>query len=192
MTALSRAVRDFVGRRHKLLINGEWVDAQSGKTFPVFDPSNGQQIAECAEGEAADVDKAVAAARRAFEEGPWPRLKPTARGKLVWKLGDLLEAHADELAELESLDCAPARCGSMSTTSTTSHCRSAATSSRAGAGKWATRRSSSTPRPRRERHCSEAPQTAETSEGAGPRGQTSSQRPSCAERYARSTSFCTS
>jgi phenylacetaldehyde dehydrogenase len=101
---LSSTVRDFVARRHKLLIDGQWVDAKSGKTFAVFDPSNGQQIASVAEGSAADVDTAVAAARRAFEDGPWAKLKPTERGKLVWKLGDVLEAHADELAELESLD----------------------------------------------------------------------------------------
>jgi phenylacetaldehyde dehydrogenase len=101
---LSSTVRDFVARRHKLLIDGQWVDAKSGKTFAVFDPSNGQQIASVAEGSAADVDTAVAVARRAFEDGPWAKLKPTERGKLVWKLGDVLEAHADELAELESLD----------------------------------------------------------------------------------------
>jgi phenylacetaldehyde dehydrogenase len=101
---LSTAARDFVARRHKLLINGEWVDAKSGKTFAVFDPSNGQQIAQVAEGGAEDIADAVIAARRAFEEGAWARMKPTERGKLVWKLGDVLEAHADELAELESLD----------------------------------------------------------------------------------------
>jgi phenylacetaldehyde dehydrogenase len=101
---LSAAGRDFIARRHKLLIDGEWVDARSGKTFAVFDPSNGQQIAQVAEGGAEDVDVAVAAARRAFEDSAWSRMKPTERGKLVWKLGDLLEAHADELAELESLD----------------------------------------------------------------------------------------
>jgi phenylacetaldehyde dehydrogenase len=101
---LSSAARDFIARRHKLLIDGQWVDAKSGKTFAVFDPSHGQQIASVADGGAEDVADAVAAARRAFEAGPWARMKPTARGKLVWKLGDVLEAHADELAELESLD----------------------------------------------------------------------------------------
>ena len=67
---LSTAGKDFIARRHKLLIDGQWVDASSGKTFAVFDPSNGQQIAQVAEGTPADVEKAVAAARRAFEEGP--------------------------------------------------------------------------------------------------------------------------
>ena len=101
---LSTTGKDFIARRHKLLIDGQWMDASSGKTFAVFDPSNGQQIAQVAEGTAADVDKAVKAARRAFEDGPWAKMKPTERGKLVWKLGDVLEAHADELAELEALD----------------------------------------------------------------------------------------
>ncbi len=101
---LGPAARDFLARRHRLLIDGQWVEARSGKRFAVFDPANGQQIAEVAEGGAADVDAAVKAARRAFEDGPWARMKPTERGKLVWKLGDLLEAHADELAEIESLD----------------------------------------------------------------------------------------
>ncbi len=101
---LSNSARDFIARKHKLLIDGQWVDAKSGKTFAVFDPSNGQQIAQVAEGGAEDIALAVEAARRAFEEGAWAKMKPVDRGKLVWKLGDVLEAHADELAELESLD----------------------------------------------------------------------------------------
>ena len=101
---LSAAARAFIARPHKLLIDGRWVAAQSGKTFAVSDPASGAQIAQVAEGGAADVDAAVAAARRAFEEGDWPRMKPIDRGRMVWKLGDLLEAHADELAELEALD----------------------------------------------------------------------------------------
>ncbi|HUC18669.1 MAG TPA: aldehyde dehydrogenase family protein [Acetobacteraceae bacterium] len=101
---LSQTARDFIARRHKLLIDGKWVDAHSGRSFAVFDPSNGQQIAEVAEGGTADVDAAVIAARRTFEEGPWAKMTPVERGKLVWKLGDVLEAHADELAEIESLD----------------------------------------------------------------------------------------
>jgi phenylacetaldehyde dehydrogenase len=101
---LGAANRDFVARRHRLLIDGQWVEARSGKTFAVYDPASGQQIAQVAEGGAADIDLAVAAARRAFEDGPWSRLKPTERGKLVWRLGDVLEAHAEELAELEALD----------------------------------------------------------------------------------------
>ena len=101
---LSQTARDFIARRHKLLIDGACVDARAGGSLPVVDPATGQQIAAVAEGLAEDVDLAVAAARRAFEDGPWARMKPTERGKLVWRLGDVLEAHADELAELESLD----------------------------------------------------------------------------------------
>jgi phenylacetaldehyde dehydrogenase len=101
---LSSGAKAFIARRHKLLIDGQWVDARSGKTFAVYDPSNGQQIAQVAEGGAEDIDIAVKAARRAFEDGPWSKMKPVERGKIVWKLGDVLEAHADELAELESLD----------------------------------------------------------------------------------------
>jgi phenylacetaldehyde dehydrogenase len=101
---LSQSARDFIARRHKLLINGQWVDAKSGKTFAVYDPASGQQIAQVADGVAEDVDAAVIAARRAFEDGAWPKMSPVERGKLVWRLGDVLEAHADELAELESLD----------------------------------------------------------------------------------------
>ena len=101
---LSQAVRDFITRPHKLLIDGRWVEPSSGKRFDVFDPATGQQIAQVAEGNAQDVAHAVAAARRAFEDGPWSRMKPTERGKAVWRLGDLIEQHADELAEIESLD----------------------------------------------------------------------------------------
>jgi acyl-CoA reductase-like NAD-dependent aldehyde dehydrogenase len=80
------------------------VAVQSGKTFKVLDPATGAQIAEVAEGGAADIDLAVKAARKAFEEGPWSKLKPVERGKLVWRLGDLLEKHLIELAEIESID----------------------------------------------------------------------------------------
>ncbi len=104
LARLSPTVSAFISRRHKLLIDGAWVDAKDGKTFAVFDPSTGGQITQVAEGGAADIDAAVLAARHAFEDGPWSRMKPTERGKLVWRLGDLLEQHADELAEIESLD----------------------------------------------------------------------------------------
>jgi phenylacetaldehyde dehydrogenase len=101
---LGDAAKAFIGKPHKLLIGDAWVDARSGKRFAVFDPASGQQVATVAEGGVADIDAAVTAARAAFEDGPWPRMKPTERGKLVWKLADVLEAHADELAQIESLD----------------------------------------------------------------------------------------
>ena len=97
-------VQKFVARRHKLLIDGRWVDAASGKTFPSYDPATGEVLAHVAEGDREDVERAVRAARRAFESGPWPELTASERGRLLWKLADLLEARADELAELESLD----------------------------------------------------------------------------------------
>jgi len=94
----------FAGSRHHMFIDGQFVPATSGKTFPVFNPANGEVICEVPEGDAQDVDKAVLAARRAFDSGPWHTMSPSARGKLLWKLADLLEAHTDEFAELESLD----------------------------------------------------------------------------------------
>ena len=75
-----------------------------GKTFPTFDPATGEVLAQVAEGDREDVERAVRAARRAFESGPWPAHDASERGRLLWKLADLVEAHGDELAELESLD----------------------------------------------------------------------------------------
>ena len=99
-----KRVTSFVKERRKLLIGGQWVDAASGKTFPVQNPATGEVIAHVAEGDRQDIDRAVKAARRAFESGAWPRLTPSERGRLVWKLGDLILEHLEELAELESLD----------------------------------------------------------------------------------------
>ncbi|MFE3837159.1 aldehyde dehydrogenase family protein [Pseudogemmobacter sonorensis] len=94
----------FLARAGRLHIDGEWVDAASGRTLPVIDPSTGEVFAHVAEGDAADIDRAVAAARAAFDHGPWSELSPMARSKLVWRLGDLIEEHADEFAQLEALD----------------------------------------------------------------------------------------
>ena len=88
----------------KLLINGKWVDSASGKTFPTINPSTGEVITQVAEADAADVDKAVAAARAAFDKGPWRKMSAAERGVLMNRLADLIEKHADELAQLESLD----------------------------------------------------------------------------------------
>jgi len=97
-------VQKFIAEPRKMLIGGKWVEAQSGKTFPVLDPATGNVIAHVAEGDAADIDQAVRAARKAFEEGPWHKMTPSDRGKLLWKLADLLEQHLEEFAQLESLD----------------------------------------------------------------------------------------
>lgn len=94
----------FLQQQHRLLIDGNWVEAVSGKRFDVLDPATGDVIATVAEGDRADVNAAVKAARRAFEDSAWSRLTASERGKLLWKLADLLEANLDEFAEIESLD----------------------------------------------------------------------------------------
>src|SRR5438128_617654 len=88
----------------KLLINGRWSDSASGKTFPTINPATGEIITHVAESDAADVDQAVNAARFAFEKGAWSKMSASQRGRLMNKLADLIEEHADELAQLESLD----------------------------------------------------------------------------------------
>jgi aldehyde dehydrogenase (NAD+) len=88
----------------KMLIDGQWVDSVSGKTFETLDPSTGAVICRVAEGDAADVDRAVKAARKAFESGPWPTMSAAERGRLLHRLADLIEQHQEELAALESLD----------------------------------------------------------------------------------------
>jgi phenylacetaldehyde dehydrogenase len=97
-------VREFVGRRRPLLIDGRWTDAASGKTFSSYDPATGEVLAQVAEGDREDVERAVRAARKAFESGPWPATTPSERGRLLWKLADLLERHTEEFAQLETLD----------------------------------------------------------------------------------------
>src|ERR1700676_4671274 len=88
----------------KLLISGKWVDAASGKTFPTINLSTGEGITQVAEAVAAEGDKAVAAARAAFEKGAWRKMSASARGVLMNKLADLIEKNIEELAELEALD----------------------------------------------------------------------------------------
>ena len=99
----SRVV-DFLEKPRKMLIDGKWVNAASGKTFPTYNPATGEVLAQVAEGDRADIDAAVKAARKAFDSGPWSRLTASERGKLVWKLADLLEQHLEEFATLETLD----------------------------------------------------------------------------------------
>eukprot|EP00210_Caulerpa_lentillifera_P009160 g8733.t1 len=88
----------------KLFIDGQFVDAASGKTFPVVDPRTEETIIQIAEGDAEDVNRAVAVARKAFDEGPWPKMSGRARGKVMFKFADLLDKHVEELAELETLN----------------------------------------------------------------------------------------
>ncbi|MDO9407751.1 aldehyde dehydrogenase family protein [Patulibacter sp.] len=88
----------------RLLIDGDRVDAAEGATFDVFNPATGELLAKVAEARAEDVDRAVKAARRAFESGPWRDMKPAERARVIWKLGDLLLENAAELGGLETLD----------------------------------------------------------------------------------------
>jgi phenylacetaldehyde dehydrogenase len=97
-------VSDFISRTHKMLINGKWVEAASGKTFPTFDPATGEVLSQVAEGDREDIDRAVKAARAAFETGPWSKMTASERGRAIWKLGDLLDQRRDEFAAIESLD----------------------------------------------------------------------------------------
>jgi len=103
-TQIDPRVLSFIEKPRKMLINGKWVDAVSGKTFPTYDPSTGEVLAQVAEGDRADIDLAVKAARKAFDNGPWRKMTPSERGRLIWKLGDLLDEHLEEFAYLESLD----------------------------------------------------------------------------------------
>lgn len=103
-TLLTPKVRNFLTSPRKMLIAGKWVDSASGKTFPVYDPATGNVIVQVAEGEQEDINRAVLAARRAFESGPWSDMTPSERSRIIWKIGDLILENADELAELESLD----------------------------------------------------------------------------------------
>ncbi|MGH8229232.1 MAG: aldehyde dehydrogenase family protein [Steroidobacteraceae bacterium] len=94
----------FLAQTHKLFINNEWVDPEAGGTIDVINPATGKSFAKAAAGGAADIDKAVRAARAAFETGPWPAMPPVERARLIWKLADAVEAAADEIAYILSLD----------------------------------------------------------------------------------------
>lgn len=91
-------------RQTSCFIDGQWVPAKSGKTFETRNPATEELIAEVAEGDAADIDAAVVAARKALEVGPWSKMDARERGRLMFKLADLIEAESDDLAALESLD----------------------------------------------------------------------------------------
>ena len=101
---LQGKVSEFISKPRKMLINGKWVESASGKTFPTYDPSTGEVLAKVAEGDREDIDRAVKAARAAFDSGPWRRLTSSERGRVIWKLADLMEQHLQEFAELETLD----------------------------------------------------------------------------------------
>jgi phenylacetaldehyde dehydrogenase len=101
---VDQTVDQFVGSPRQLFINGQWTDAASGRTFETPNPATGATLASVAEGDAEDIDRAVQAARAAFDDGPWSRMTPSERGRIIWRIGDLILEHAEELAMLESLD----------------------------------------------------------------------------------------
>ena len=88
----------------KLLIDGQWVEAASGKTFETINPATGEVLARVAEGDHEDVDRAVAAARKAFDDGPWPHLSAAERSHIIWRIADLIESRGDIFAQVDSLD----------------------------------------------------------------------------------------
>lgn len=105
ISTLPDTIATDVQRGEQMYIGGQRLDAASGETFSVFDPATGAILAEVASGGAAEVDRAVSAAREAFSpQGPWRSLTPQERGKLIWRLADLIEVHATRLAQIDSLD----------------------------------------------------------------------------------------
>ena len=100
----SREIQSFLSQKHKLLIGGKRVDPINGETFEVQNPANNSVIAYAPKGGKEDINRAVQAARDAFENGPWGKFTVSERGKLLWKLADLIETLAEEFAQLETLD----------------------------------------------------------------------------------------
>src|ERR1700730_10078424 len=100
----SSAVLGFLRKPKQLLIGGKWVPAKSGKTFETINPANEEVLGLVAEGDKADVDEAVKAARKAFEVGKWPSMGPHQRARYLFKIADLIEANTDDLAQLITLD----------------------------------------------------------------------------------------
>jgi aldehyde dehydrogenase (NAD+) len=102
--AISKRLADFLVGTKKMFINGEWVESATGQTFDTLNPATGEVLATLYEAGPEDVDRAVNAARAAFDEGPWSKISAAARSRLIYKLADLMEAHSEELAQLDSLD----------------------------------------------------------------------------------------
>src|SRR5215472_8921429 len=91
-------------RAYRMFIDNEWMDSASGRVLPSVNPATGEVWAEVPEGDGEDINRAVAAARRAFEDGPWRKMAPIERGKRLRRLGELIAENAAELARLETLD----------------------------------------------------------------------------------------
>jgi phenylacetaldehyde dehydrogenase len=104
-TAVESEVWSFIGRTHSLLIDGEWVEPSDGQTFATLNPATEERLSDIALAGERDVDRAVIAARRAFDDdNGWRTISPSERSRIVWRIGELIDEHADELALLESLD----------------------------------------------------------------------------------------
>ncbi len=103
-TAPLSAVKEFLASSQKLLIDGKRVDATNGETFEVLDPSDNSILTHVPKGKKEDINRAVKAARNAFDNGPWRKVTVSERGKLIWKLADLIEQRSEEFAQLETLD----------------------------------------------------------------------------------------
>lgn len=101
---VSEATRLFLQKKHSLFFGGDFHDAAEGGRRDVYDPATGKVIAEVADASVADVDLAVRASRKAFDEGPWARMKPNERTKILWRLAELIDQYSVELAELDVLD----------------------------------------------------------------------------------------
>src|SRR5690625_1986302 len=101
---ISPKVTEFLQGTKKLFINGEFVEAATGKTFKTYNPATGEVLAHVSEAQLEDVDQAVQAAKEAFENGPWTTMDAAKRGELMTKLADLMEANKQELAEIDALD----------------------------------------------------------------------------------------
>lgn len=101
---ISPKLAKFLEGTKQLYINGKFVDSAGGKTFDTMNPATGEVLAKVAEAEAEDIDLAVKAARKAFDEGPWSRMSASQRSRLIYKLADLMEENKVELAQLETLD----------------------------------------------------------------------------------------
>ena len=86
-------VGDFLSKEKKLYIAGKWVDPNSGKSFDIEDPATGKKIASCSAGNSKDIDLAVKAARKAFDSGVWTDMSNSEKGKIIWKIGDLIDKH---------------------------------------------------------------------------------------------------
>ena len=101
---LQKDTSSFLKRDHQLFIGGKWRGASSGSMIDVVNPADGKKIGQFADATEGDIDAAVDAARSAFDTGPWPQMKPAERANLMQRIADKIEAHAEELAQLETLD----------------------------------------------------------------------------------------